>query len=252
MAQLSKQFDMAVLMNSQCVREKYKYDAVFAAYSKDNRSLILIAIFFLSIAVYPLISLSFATSTIMRIHSISLLAAIAVLGQAKLSFGLHIPDGIWIGYTFPNGTMVTVPHDQPDAAPLIIHARAEPEARIPAMARSAKLGKRLISCWGTPLDHAGVDAGADRMRSWAGNGRELTSGPNSHAFVSAVVNGVRVYYCIDWINSSGNLSANDVNFALGQMDSKCPWYTSSYYQWDNTPEIFGKALANTAICVGGI
>jgi hypothetical protein len=61
---------------------------------------------------------------------------------------------------------------------------------------------------------------------------------------------MRVYSCLNVGNYCGSLNLADFNHALSQMDANCVRYTASYYQWDGSPEIVGKANENTAVCLG--
>jgi hypothetical protein len=89
------------------------------------------------------------------------------------------------------------------------------------------------------------------LKDWAGNGHELQSYADSNAYIAIVSKGVMIYYCINRPNSKGNLDVKDVNYALEQMDGKCVRYDASWFAWDNTPEIVGKARAGDSVCQGG-
>lgn len=112
----------------------------------------------------------------------------------------------------------------------------------------AKLGKHNGNCMGAILEPAGLDSAVSGLENWAGNGHDLCSG-NSNNWLGVISLGMLVYYCIDTTNSCGNLDTGDLKYALGQMDAVCPRYTASYYRWDGTPEIVGKAKEGANICV---
>lgn len=119
--------------------------------------------------------------------------------------------------------------------------------------RSAKfaLSKRRTDCWNYQLDHAGVDSAYEGLKGWAGNGRDLQSYPDANAYIAYISKGAMAYYCINRPNSKGNLDVRDVQYALEQMDAKCVRYDASWFAWDGTSEIVGKARASDLVCQGG-
>ncbi|EOA89068.1 hypothetical protein ACJQWK_05772 [Exserohilum turcicum] len=116
---------------------------------------------------------------------------------------------------------------------------------------SAKFQKRRTDCWGQDLDHAGVDKSANDLRRWARQpGGFNWAATYAASSVGSVVNFVFVYYCITTPHTSGNIDENDVNYALAQMDAKCPLYRASWFGWDGSSELIGKASVNAEICTG--
>lgn len=115
----------------------------------------------------------------------------------------------------------------------------------------APVSKRFTSCWGTLLDHSGTDQATQCLRDAGARagGIDLQSGDGPY-FFTCVFEAVQAYYCINRGNSYGNADLDDVNYGLSQMDANCPAYTASYFEWDGTVEIIGKAKADTAVCVG--
>ena len=57
-----------------------------------------------------------------------------------------------------------------------------------------------------------------------------------------VSNGMYGYCCITRAHKTGNLDVNDVNYAIRQMDAKCAAYTASWFGWDDSSELVGKAV----------
>ncbi|KAK3317041.1 hypothetical protein B0H66DRAFT_520240 [Apodospora peruviana] len=157
----------------------------------------------------------------------------------------EIPDGLWSGYTLPNGTMVATSHLSKRT--IIFHPPQDTRLN----RRSESLSKRFTSCWGTQLDRYGTDEAAQCLRNAgaAPGGIDLRTPSGSGLFTSCVSAAVRVYYCVNKPNSWGNANLEDVNYGLRQMDAACPAYTAGYFQWDGTPEILGKARADTSICL---
>ncbi|KAK4199479.1 hypothetical protein QBC40DRAFT_281768 [Triangularia verruculosa] len=149
-----------------------------------------------------------------------------------------IPDGGYTGQTFANGTTLYTPLEEGKA--FLVAPSTAPV--------SAKLGKRYTGCFGGDLDHSGVDASVQRLRDWAGNGRDLASG-SINTWIGFINEGMLAYYCIDAPFRSGNLDVNDVNHALREMDRVCGFYKSSYFKWDGSVEIVGKDYAGANICV---
>ncbi|KAK0668389.1 hypothetical protein QBC41DRAFT_356617 [Cercophora samala] len=149
-----------------------------------------------------------------------------------------IPNGGYTGETFANGTTLYTPLE--GGEPFLVEPSAAPV--------SAKLGKRYTGCFGGNLDRSGVDASVQRLRNWAGNGRDLASG-SVNTWVGFVNEATLAYYCINAPHRRGNLDVNDVNHALREMDRVCGSYKSSYYKWDGSVEIVGKDYAGANICV---
>lgn len=178
----------------------------------------------------------------------SILVLAATLG---LPFGVHsattIPDG---GYTvdlMEDGSQVWISFTDSSVEPVKIYPQ---QSHAPSNARSAKFSKRRTDCWGNPLDREGTDVTLNALRGWAGAGTTLTSEatPKAHGYK---LNGVFSYYCITKPYSSGNLDLNDVNHAVDEMDKVCAPYTASWFGWDGSIEIVGKApVGHTFVCTG--
>ncbi|KAM7216056.1 hypothetical protein V8F06_008529 [Rhypophila decipiens] len=173
---------------------------------------------------------------------------------AGVSFEVRdaFPDGLWYGRTYPNGTMTG--HQFDDSGVLkrsiVVHPRDDLVSKS-KRSSSRSVERRFVDCWGTALDRPGTDRAAQCLRNAAARsgGIDLRSGAGPY-YYSCVDSAVRVYYCINAGNSWGNANLEDVNYALSQMDGRCPAYTASYFRWDGTPEIVGKARADTPICLG--
>ncbi len=59
-----------------------------------------------------------------------------------------------------------------------------------------------------------------------------------------------VYYCINARDTYGNLDSLDFDHALIQMHATCRRYEASYFRWDGSAEIVGKASVNDRVCLG--
>ncbi|TLD14592.1 hypothetical protein PspLS_11069 [Pyricularia sp. CBS 133598] len=179
-----------------------------------------------------------------------------------------LPDGGYRFERYENGTITAFPLDKSGVEGIPI----KPIVPQPESEAESGLQKRAVDCWpGHALDHAGVDQSVKDLKAWAGTGgRTLASGAiNSYVGyqqrgskcslvflfgleISILTSlAVIVYYCIDKPWSSGNLDIADIDYALWRMDTTCPRYTSSYFRWDNTYEIVGKANVNWGVCCGG-
>ncbi|CZR58183.1 uncharacterized protein PAC_08074 [Phialocephala subalpina] len=180
-----------------------------------------------------------------------LLLALASLSSAIL-VPLDLPNGLWTSGLQDDGTVITTSLSDPTLPAIITSNSNSTISTSERLARSAKIAKRRVDCWGTNLDHTGVDKAADSLTNWAGGGHDLCSpSPSGHNnWFGYIYNGVLVYYCIDQLTGCGNLNNADVRYALGQMDAKCRAYEASWFGWDDSAshEIVGKCLTGTAIC----
>ena len=150
----------------------------------------------------------------------SLAAAVALtLGQGALASLLG--NGLWSGTNYANGTTVYESLDDPTIAPIYVQnvAGAVAERSVDMTADSPKLRKRFVDCWNYNLDQSGTDKAVQRLKEWAGNGRDLESPSTGQRFVFFENEAVWVYYCINKPSSKGNLDTVDVNYALEQMVS---------------------------------
>ncbi|KAK3690202.1 hypothetical protein B0T22DRAFT_515290 [Podospora appendiculata] len=157
-----------------------------------------------------------------------------------------IPDGAYEAFTYPNGTVVATSIDTIEKRTYVRHVAPQVKQR-----SAGGLEKRFVSCWNQPLDHTGVDRAANCLRNRANQagGIDLRSGAGPY-YYTCISSAVQVYYCVNAGNSWGNANLVDVNYGLSQMDSHCAAYDASYFQWDGTVEIVGKAKADTPICQG--
>ena len=185
----------------------------------------------------------------MRLSAIFLALAPAALG---------LQDGFYTKTIHPNGTLETydaitgVHVETLHEGPLVEAYRQAFAEKASAEKKRRQLAKRFVSCWGTALDHSGVDSA---VQGWKDNLRSqsfgLCSDPGRTKSVAVYAEGMQVYYCINRPSYCGDLDLIDFNHALLQMDQNCAHYTASYYQWDGgSPEIVGKANQNTPICLG--
>lgn len=178
---------------------------------------------------------------------------------ALASLALALEDGkLYKTFAYDNGTLVTYDGitgelvETLTEGPLVDTYREAFAAKAAGKQRR-QLSKRFVSCWGTPLDPVHVDV---MVYDWnivlrnTPGGMAVCSPSAQTAWWRFTTDSVMVYYCINTRNYCGNLDYNDFHYALFQMDAHCPRYTSSYFQWDGSPEIVGKARASTAVCLG--
>jgi hypothetical protein len=172
----------------------------------------------------------------------SLIALIAAIGLAPTVLAAaNIPDG---GYTVENledGSSLWKSTTDSTLEPI----KVEPDLTV----SSTKFTKRRTDCWGNGLSHGGVDNALNGLRGWANTGTSFTSG-NGPTSTGYVVDGVYAYYCITRSHTTGNLDIADVNRAIREMDAKCAPYTGSWFGWDGSSELVGKAATNQQVCTG--
>lgn len=179
----------------------------------------------------------------------------ALLALAPVALGLQ-DNKFYETDIYPNGTLVT--YDGTTGAfvetltegPLVDAYREAFADK--ARKQRHQLSKRFVSCWGTVLDKSGVDDAVSAWKNYLSESqRTICAEAGKTKMISYVRETMRVYYCINVKKyQCGSIDLNDLNHALSQMDANCARYTASYYQWDGTPEIFGKANTNTAVCLG--
>ncbi|KAH7370232.1 hypothetical protein BKA65DRAFT_544952 [Rhexocercosporidium sp. MPI-PUGE-AT-0058] len=154
-----------------------------------------------------------------------------ILTFASLSSAILVPsilpDGLWTSSLQEDGTVITTSLSDLTLAPIITSNTETTPSPSQGLARSAKFAKRRVDCWGTNLDHAGVDKAGDALAAWAGNGHDLCS-TGQNTWTGYVYYGVLMYYCIDTRSGCGNLDSKDVRYAMGQMDRKCRAYEASW------------------------
>ncbi|OAK93576.1 hypothetical protein IQ06DRAFT_299069 [Phaeosphaeriaceae sp. SRC1lsM3a] len=182
----------------------------------------------------------------MRFHASLLTLATALSLTGTIYAATNIPDGQYTVTNLEDGVQLWTSLTDSALEPI---KQTATEKRSTLTTRSAKFAKRRTDCWGNGLDRAGVDNTLVSLRGWANSGTTLTSGNGPQSF-GYVFNGVYAYYCITRAHTSGNLDINDVNYAIGQMDAKCAAYTASWYGWDGSSEIVGKAATNQQVCTG--
>lgn len=119
---------------------------------------------------------------------------------------LSLPDGMWTSGLKDDGTVITTSLSDPTLPPVIT-----------TNTNSAKIAKRRVDCWGTNLDHTGVNKAADVLTNWVGGGHDLCSSSPSgqNNWLGYKYNGALAYFCIDQLTGCGNLNNADVRYALG-------------------------------------
>lgn len=175
-------------------------------------------------------------------------AALAAPAVSQPQTGASVPDGFYLTEVHPDGTLVRTPLD--DATNLTgVSISQRTTSENPAA--PANLGKRFIDCWGWYLDPAGTDRAVAEWKNRLRTENYDLRSPADRPWYTEVVNsGVSVYYCINARNTFGSLSLEDFNHALVQMDANCNRYQASYFRWDNSVEIVGKASVNDPVCLG--
>ena len=167
-------------------------------------------------------------------------------GQPAPRAGLA--NGFYLSTVNADGTVAHTPLSNPSELASVQGASAF--SRRAPKEPAGRLDKRFVSCWGRQLDNAGTDKAVSQWKSYLSTTiLELRSTDRTY-YVQFVNDGVTVYYCINARNSVGSLSLEDFNYALVQMDATCRRYEASYYQWDGSPEIVGKASVNDRVCLG--
>ena len=87
-----------------------------------------------------------------------------LLATATLSFAASpiarekLPDGAYLWMTHADGTITALPLRNPEAK-----AIAVAPVKAPTGVEARGLQKRFVDCWGTPLDHAGVDDAVQQL-----------------------------------------------------------------------------------------
>lgn len=156
-----------------------------------------------------------------------------------------LPDGLYMTEVLANGTLVHTSITNPRAVPIITVPSTLP-------ARSdAALTRRRTGCWGRNLDNLAIDR---LVRKWQAYLKTIASATittkNSQHYIQYTDSAMTVYYCVNRKNSVGSLSLEDFNYALRRMDDQCRPYEASYFQWDGSVEIVGKASLNDRVCIG--
>ncbi|KAM7201666.1 hypothetical protein V8F33_003215 [Rhypophila sp. PSN 637] len=165
------------------------------------------------------------------------------------------PDGEYVGYTYPNGTVTGHMIDEKGIIKRSIAVHPKEDglgAAAEVTKRDGGIQRRFVDCWANQfLDRTGTDRAANCLRNRAkqSGGIDLRTPSTSGLYYGCVDSAVRVYYCVNKPNSWGNANLDDINYGLRQMDARCQPYQASYFRWDNTPEIVGKARADTRICL---
>lgn len=159
-----------------------------------------------------------------------------------------LPDGFYLTEILANGTLVHTSVTNPGALPIIQEGLAP--STLPARDSDA-LTRRRTDCWGRNLDALAIDRIVKRWKAYLRtvSSATLKTG-NSQHYIQFTDSSMTVYYCVNRKNSQGSLSYDDFNYALRKMDEKCRAYEASFFQWDGSVEIVGKASLNDRVCIG--
>jgi hypothetical protein len=173
----------------------------------------------------------------------------STLARLAFYFGLvtaiDLPDGVWEGITFANGSYWVKPVGAPESERFLVEPSIQKREPTGLVARQSAWGG---DCFPRDLNHQGCDDSAQGLKDWAGTGTTLTS-RDGNAWVGVRTRGAIVYYCIDAPHSSGNLNVADIDYALVQMDNHCAAYQASYFKWPGSVEIVGKDVVGATFCV---
>ncbi|KAK1834112.1 hypothetical protein QBC39DRAFT_431891 [Podospora conica] len=194
--------------------------------------------------------MQFLTALLLTLTPAAVLAAPASNEQAQPRSVL--PDGFYITEILANGTLVHTSVNNPRALPIVEEASTLAARAVSAEAPGGnKLSRRRTDCWGRNLDHAGVDRAVQKWKNYLAQYTTVNlSTDGSQRYFQFIDSAMTVYYCVNRKNSYGSLSLDDFNYALRQMDQKCRAYEASFFQWDGSVEIVGKATLNDRVCIG--
>lgn len=154
-----------------------------------------------------------------------------------------LPDGLWNGKEFPNGTTITTCLSDPTLPPII-----EQHEVIP---RSIKeRGSGTGDCWGYFLDAASVDGDNAAFQASVANGLHFCSDAHNE-YTGFSENSVLVYFCADQDYECFYLDPAIIQTEMGLMDAICPAYEAGWAVFPNDPNrfIMGKCVVNSSICV---
>jgi len=159
-----------------------------------------------------------------------------------------LANGFYLSTVNADGTVTHTPINSPSE--LAAREGVSAFSRRAPKEPTAALGKRYVSCWGRQLDTQGTDKAVNQWKGYLASTLLEVRSRDTPYYVQYVNDAVTVYYCINARNSVGSLSLEDFNYALVQMDATCRRYEASYFQWDGSPEIVGKASVNDRVCLG--
>lgn len=180
----------------------------------------------------------------------AVLAAPAINEQTQSQPRAVLPDGFYLTEVLANGTLVHTSVTNPRALPIVQDGLAAPSL-LAARDADHQLTRRRTDCWGRNLDAPAIDR---LVNKWKAHLRQVSSvtlkaGASQH-YLQYTDSSMTVYYCVNRKNSQGSLSYDDFNYALRKMDERCRAYEASFFQWDGSVEIVGKASLNDRVCIG--
>lgn len=172
-------------------------------------------------------------------------AVLAAPAQAQAPRAEVLPSGLYLTEILANGTLVHTSVTNPRALPIVQDGLAH------GARSSGPLNRRKTSCWGRGLDAPGIDRAVEKWKAYlAQYGSVTIKTGNSQRYLQFTDSAMTVYYCVNRKNAEGNLSLDDFNYAVRKMDEQCRLYEASYFQWDGSVEIVGKASLNDRVCNG--
>ena len=179
----------------------------------------------------------------MHFQSIVVVSLTATLASGIFVPG-NLPDGLWHGVEYPNGTTVHTSLNVPPLPSIIEHNEVVP--------RSLKdRGSGTGDCWGYYLDRTSVDVDNTALQQWREAYSEpLCSGDNNEWY-GEITNAVLVYACVDQPHVCWDITVDNIIEGMGLMDAICPPYEASWALFPGTSFrfIMGKCVINSNICV---
>ncbi|KAE9366556.1 hypothetical protein N431DRAFT_350644 [Stipitochalara longipes BDJ] len=179
----------------------------------------------------------------MHFQTIAIILATATLTSSIFVPG-NIPDGLWHGIEYPNGTTLHISLNKPPLASIIEQHEVVPRS-------IEERGSGTGGCWGYFLDHASVDEDNQALQAWReSDSTPLCSGGNNE-YYGEVVNSVMVYACVDTHNLCWDITVDNIVAGMGLMDAICEPYEAGWALFprsDSQRLIMGKCVINSSIC----
>jgi hypothetical protein len=171
-----------------------------------------------------------------------------ILATATLTSGIfvpgNLPDGLWHGIEYPNGTTLHISLNEPALPSVIEYNEVVPHS-------IEERGSGTGGCWGYNLDHASVDEDNQALQAWRlGNSQPLCAGGNNE-YYGKIINSVIVYACVDTHNVCWDITVDDILTGMGLMDAICQPYEAGWALFPRSDSIrflMGKCVVDSSIC----
>jgi len=176
------------------------------------------------------------------------IAQVVVLMTATLTSGVFVPgglpDGLWSGKEFANGTTITTSLSDLTLPPIIEHHEVLPRS-------NEERGSGTGDCWGYQLDPGSVDEDNTALQAYVNSVDNSLCSGGSNAWWGEIVNSVLVYFCADAANECYVVLPSTIQDGMGLMDAICAPYEASWALFPNFPgrALMGKCVINSQICV---